>query len=401
MLKKILAFTFAAALLPPFGAGEAAGNPFADVPAGHWAYAALVELDKAGALHQSQPYDGTRIITRYELAQMVGAAMAHREGSKDEGQTVILSKLTSEFAEELDNLGVRIGELEQKQDNLRFNGQIRWHYAENHRSEHSIKDRHELRSRLYLTGKVNDEWNYYAMFENIQNLRSNAEENKTGFERAYVMGPVGEAELTAGAFGLMLAEGNIYDSGIDAVRLRFGDVVKYSLLYGRADVVRENKLYVATASYKDYDYDVALGWHRVDYDEGVPGDNTIWTAGGNYDFGNYSLGAIYLNASERDAKGDRDGYVLTLKHGRVKGWRPHTYELYARLYDQPQHTYLAHGMNGLAGYMEGFKGYSLGAQYALRENIVLGIEYYELRDKITDERNRTIWTQVNFDFRND
>ena len=83
----------------------------------------------------------------------------------------------------------------------------------------------------------------------------------------------------------MLAEGNIYDSGIDAVRLRFGDVVKYSLLYGRADVVRENKLYVATASYKDYDYDVALGWHRVDYDEGVPGDNTIWTAGGNYAFG--------------------------------------------------------------------------------------------------------------------
>ena len=55
-------------------------------------------------------------------------------------------------------------------------------------------------------------------------------------------------------------------------------------------------------------------------------------------------------------------------------------------------------MNGLAGYMDGFKGYSVGAQYAIAKNIVFGLEYYDLKDKITNEKNRTIWTQVIFDF---
>ena len=51
--------------------------------------------------------------------------------------------------------------------------------------------------------------------------------------------------------------------------------------------------------------------------------------------------------------------------------------------------------------MDGFKGYCIGAQYALAENTILGIEYYDLRDKITDEKNKTIWTQVIFDFKID
>ena len=48
--------------------------------------------------------------------------------------------------------------------------------------------------------------------------------------------------------------------------------------------------------------------------------------------------------------------------------------------------------------MDGFKGYSVGAQYAIAKNIVFGLEYYDLKDKITNEKNRTIWTQVIFDF---
>ena len=211
-------------------------------------------------------------------------------------------------------------------------------------------------------------------------------------------GRLGGAKVTGGVFGNLLAEGNIYDTSFDGIKLDFGDVIKYSLLYGNADIERDNKLFAATASYKDYDYDAAVGYHHIKYDVGNPAANTIWSAGGNYDFGNYSFGAMYLRASEQDAKGDRDGYVLTLTHGRLKEWRAHTYEIYAKYYDQSVHTYLAHTMNGLAGYMDGFKGYSIGAQYAVAKNIVFGLEYYDLKDKITDEKNRTIWTQFIFDF---
>ena len=398
MIKKIAVMTFAATLLMAPAAFAATANPFADVPKGHWAYASLAKLEQGSILAADKDFDGNKIITRYEMAQLVGAALANKDKYNADVQQNVLPKLSAEFAEELKNFGVRIGKLEAAEDNVNFTAQIRWHYVDNYRSKHDSSDDHQLRSRIYINGKVNETWDYHAMLENKQDLHTNAEEGKTGFERAYVTGRLGGAKVTGGVFGNLLAEGNIYDTSFDGIKLDFGDVIKYSLLYGNADIERDNKLFAATASYKDYDYDAAVGYHHIKYDIGNPAANTIWSAGGNYDFGNYSFGAMYLRASEQDAKGDRDGYVLTLTHGRLKEWRAHTYEIYAKYYDQSVHTYLAHTMNGLAGYMDGFKGYSIGAQYAVAKNIVFGLEYYDLKDKITDEKNRTIWTQFIFDF---
>ena len=398
MIKKIAVMTFAATLLIAPAAFAATANPFADVPKGHWAYASLAKLEQGSILAADKDFDGNKIITRYEMAQLVGAALANKDKYNADVQQNVLPKLSAEFAEELKNFGVRIGKLEAAEDNVNFTAQIRWHYVDNYRSKHDSSDDHQLRSRIYINGKVNETWDYHAMLENKQDLHTNAEEGKTGFERAYVTGRLGGAKLTGGVFGNLLAEGNIYDTSFDGIKLDFGDVIKYSLLYGNADIERDNKLFAATASYKDYDYDAAVGYHHIKYDVGNPAANTIWSAGGNYDFGNYSFGAMYLRASEQDAKGDRDGYVLTLTHGRLKEWRAHTYEIYAKYYDQSVNTYLAHTMNGLAGYMDGFKGYSIGAQYAVAKNIVFGLEYYDLKDKITDEKNRTIWTQFIFDF---
>lgn len=398
MIKKIAVMTFAATLLMAPAAFAATANPFADVPKGHWAYASLAKLEQGSILAADKDFDGNKIITRYEMAQLVGAALANKDKYNADVQQNVLPKLSAEFAEELKNFGVRIGKLEAAEDNVNFTAQIRWHYVDNYRSKHDSSDDHQLRSRIYINGKVNETWDYHAMLENKQDLHTNAEEGKTGFERAYVTGRLGGAKLTGGVFGNLLAEGNIYDTSFDGIKLDFGDVIKYSLLYGNADIERDNKLFAATASYKDYDYDAAVGYHHIKYDIGNPAANTIWSAGGNYDFGNYSFGAMYLRASEQDAKGDRDGYVLTLTHGRLKEWRAHTYEIYAKYYDQSVNTYLAHTMNGLAGYMDGFKGYSIGAQYAVAKNIVFGLEYYDLKDKITDEKNRTIWTQFIFDF---
>ena len=398
MFRKIILMTFATTMFLTLAAEAAAANPFADVPKGHWAYASLMRLEQDHVLPGGKDYDGNKIITRYEMAQLVGAALAHKNEYSSYSQQNVLPSLSAEFADELNNLGVRIAKLEAGDDNVNFNGQIRWHYVDNYRSRHDSDDNHQLRSRLYINGKVNETWDYHAMLENKQDFHTNAEEGKTAFERAYVTGPLGGAKVTAGVFGNLMAEGNIYDTSFDGIKFEFGDVVKYSLLYGEADIERDNKMFVATASYKDYDYDAAFGYHRISYDEGKPLDNTIWSAGYNYDFGNYTLGAMYLRASEKDAHGDRDGYVLTLTHGRLKEWRAHTYDIYAKYYDQSVNTYLAHTMNGLAGYMDGFKGYSVGAQYAIAKNIVFGLEYYDLKDKITNEKNRTIWTQVIFDF---
>ena len=99
-----------------------AANPFSDVPAGHWAYDAVNKLAAEGVVegYPGGTYGGDRLMTRYEMAQIVAKAMA-------KGANV--DKLAAEFAGELDSLGVRIANLEKKADNFKVAGNIRTHYA--------------------------------------------------------------------------------------------------------------------------------------------------------------------------------------------------------------------------------------------------------------------------------
>ena len=48
-------------------------------------------------------------------------------------------------------------------------------------------------------------------------------------------------------------------------------------------------------------------------------------------------------------------------------------------------------MNGRGGWMQGFKGVGLGVYYTLAENLVAGLEYYNLRDITTNAKNYTWW----------
>ena len=56
-----------------------AANPFSDVPAGHWAYDAVNKLAAEGVVegYPDGTYGGDRLMTRYEMAQIVAKAMAN------------------------------------------------------------------------------------------------------------------------------------------------------------------------------------------------------------------------------------------------------------------------------------------------------------------------------------
>ena len=134
-----------AALLP----GAYAANPFADVPAGHWAYESINKLAAAGVIegYGDDTFRGDRLMTRYEMAQIVAKAMA-------KGANV--DRLTAEFADELEALGVRVASLEKKSDNVKVTGEAYYYYARANRNvtEHEKKFENELRTRLYLTGNI-------------------------------------------------------------------------------------------------------------------------------------------------------------------------------------------------------------------------------------------------------
>ena len=161
-MKKSLVLAMAMAL--GVTASAYAANPFSDVPAGHWAYDSISKLAAAGVIegYGDATFGGDKLMTRYEMAQIVAKAMA-------KGANV--DKLAAEFADELDNLGVRVANLEKKADNVKIAGNIRYEYA--HRSgdmgkKNGAVAKNRLRSRLYVSGQVNDDWSYTARLENNQ-----------------------------------------------------------------------------------------------------------------------------------------------------------------------------------------------------------------------------------------
>ena len=254
-MKKSLVLAMAMAL--GVSATAFAANPFSDVPAGHWAYASVAKLAAAGIIdgYPDGTFKGDNLMTRYEMAQIVAKAYAKGAIGADD-------KLMAEFADELDNLGVRVAKLEKKADNVKITGEARFGYKDldaklsspfmegideeapfvpglkfGHNSVKAKAHEAALRTRLYLSGTVNDDWTYGAMIQNTQYLDTNAQESDTKFRRAFVNGKMGEVELTAGRQAFTIGEGYVADLTGDAIKVDFGNKLKTTLFAGRFDSV--------------------------------------------------------------------------------------------------------------------------------------------------------------------
>ena len=178
-MKKSLVLAMAMAL--GVTASAYAANPFSDVPAGHWAYDSINKLAAAGVIegYGDATFGGDKLMTRYEMAQIVAKAMA-------KGANV--DKLAAEFADELDNLGVRVANLEKKADNVKVTGELRYKYMSQDGEVNDSNHDTDLRSRIWVNGQINDDWSYTGMLENTQILSDNAGNEDTEFKRAYVEG---------------------------------------------------------------------------------------------------------------------------------------------------------------------------------------------------------------------
>ena len=408
-MKKSLVLAMAMAL--GVTASAYAANPFSDVPAGHWAYDSINKLAAAGVIegYGDTTFGGDKLMTRYEMAQIVAKAMA-------KGANV--DKLAAEFADELDNLGVRVANLEKKADNVKITGEMRYHYVEHDGVDKDGKDfsyATQLRSRIWVNGQINDDWKYTGMIENIQDLKNNTGDETTKFQRAYVNGKLGGLAVQAGRYHAKWSEGNVYDNRFDGVQVAYGKDVKLTAGYGKAahttgletspKAANAKDTYYAELSGKVENLSLAAGYYKFeDVKEVKDIDDTIWTVAANYAFDkNFKLGAMYLNGDKDGYKGDDDGFVVTASYKGAKAAKAGSWGLVAKYYDQGASTYIDHTMNGLADNKlftgdEGFKGYSVAANYTFAKNIVGQVEYYDLEQKEGTKDAQTLWSQVVFTF---
>ncbi|KUK39065.1 MAG: S-layer protein [Synergistales bacterium 54_24] len=169
-MKKFFAL-LAVAVLVAFAAPAFAANPFVDVPMNHWAYDALSQLAAKGII-QGYPdgsFKGNQPMTRYEMATAVARALAVLDMDKASKEDVeMLKRLVVEFKDELDALGVKVDELDERvavlEENLggwRFYGELRFtgEWADEENQYRNVVGDTEFdldRYRLWMTRKVDD-----------------------------------------------------------------------------------------------------------------------------------------------------------------------------------------------------------------------------------------------------
>ena len=198
----------------------AAANPFADVPADHWAYDAVSELQAKGVINGyavDNTFRGNQNMTRYEMAQIVAKAMAKvsTSGSNVSGaDKAMVDKLAAEFKDELANLGVRMDNLEARMDNVKWSGWVRYEYKTRAQKEPTSKRSTAQRIKLRLTPtmKINDQWTAHARMEygmDANSAHASTAANWDGgyagtqfrVDQAWVDGKLGKATVKLGRFG--------------------------------------------------------------------------------------------------------------------------------------------------------------------------------------------------------
>ncbi|HJA51183.1 MAG TPA: porin [Candidatus Fusicatenibacter intestinipullorum] len=402
-MKKSLVLAMAMAL--GVTASAYAANPFSDVPAGHWAYDAVNKLAAAGVVdgYPDGTYGGDKLMTRYEMAQIVAKAMA-------KGANV--DKLAAEFADELDSLGVRVANLEKKSDNVKITGQFRASYKDV--SGDVDGDTAALRTRLWVNGQVNEDWTYTGMFENTQTITDEKGNDDVELKRAYLEGRLGGLDVTAGRWNEVTFTGNVLDTNIDGVKVSYGDKVK---VFGMAAKgasgdnvgylnLSEDRLYIAGVTADMGAVDAYAAYFETDSSKVVGGDNMdkeIWNVGFNYNFApDFTLAAEYMRGNEDYYNTDKDGWWADLAWKGASADEPGSYGLHVGYFDQSANAYLTPTTDGFYAdtliFEQGYKGWNVGASYAVAKNIVAVVNYYDFEAKESGEDAETIFSELYFTF---
>ena len=397
-----------------------AANPFTDVPAGHWAYDSISKLAAAGVIegYGDDTFRGDRLMTRYEMAQIVARAMA-------KGANV--DKLAAEFADELEKLNVRVSALEKKSDNVKITGEIRYRWAERGGRFYGNRQvEHALRSRLYFNGKVNDNWNYVGRISNDeQNFRDDIGNERTTFDVAKMEGRVGGVNVVAGRDDDVFADGYIYDGKHDAIKLSYGDKWYINGAYGKLTDLNDNVGAVRPNYYTKKFGAVEIGSNiegafangKIGYlkaDSGnlsdFPDKVGIFYLAANLNVAkDLAFDAMYLR-SNRDQtvgmvptgeKSSKNGYVLGLSYKGADEAEPGSWGLSLNYYNQGRGTYLAHTIDGETGFQSGFKGWAFGGDVTVAKNMVFSAKYYDTKAKNSNgldagaDRAKVIWSEFN------
>ena len=406
----------------------AAANPFSDVPADHWAYDAVSQLAADGVIegYGDTTFRGNQNITRYEMAQMIAKAMAKSDVSA--ADKALIDKLAAEFSDELNNLGVRVSNLERNADMVKWNGQARYRYwSQRYEKENGSKDKKnkdQLTFRFEPTAEVNANWHVKARIDASADPSEDGSANMA-VKRVWAQGDYRNFQVKLGKLPLASTEtaGMLFDDQFSGAQLTFGNKLKATLEAGRwnlanganaqsaikraADSLDDaanyqgimlngttGKLY-GGAAYRHFS---SAAFTQIN-DDASSDDANLWSVGAGYKFDhNWDLSGAYAKNTEADTDATAHNIQLNYKGAQKanKGsWGAYTAYRYmgqnvafAPLYEM----FLTNsGMNNV-------KGWEVGAEYIPFTNVLSKIQYFNGKKLDSDRDAEGLFGQVNFFF---
>ena len=436
MSKKTLVSAITAALV--VGAASttfAANNPFSDVPADSWAYDAVSTLAADGVIdgYPDGTYQGQNTMTRYEMAQIVARAMAKTDLEK--ADKVLVDKLAAEFADELDNLGVRVADLEKKSDNVVWKGELRYRYVDASSDavskitgkKYNDNDTSQVMFRLEPKAYIGDT-GWTANVRVDYEMKADEDANgKTVVARAYAKGPIGHnTTVTAGRIPLLDTYGMLLDEHMSGAQIDIasGSDKNFttSLLAGRYNPGHDNPdilpgqtlkdftadFYAAQFNYKSEKFDAnamyavmtniepgSTNWGTwagqtvYDYDK-----MNIWSVGGLYRFdNNWGLLGQYAVNTESDNSDDKQAYMAELQYKNANIADPGSWGAYVA------YRHFGKDVTIATTYKDVFnnqKGFAIGASYVPVENLLASVKYFDGKDIDSDTDADRFYLNLDF-----
>ena len=264
MKKNLVSALTAACVLGTAGMAAAAANPFSDVPSDHWAYDAVTQLAKDGVVegYGDSTYRGGQEITRYEMAQIVAKAMAKEDISK--ADKALVDKLAAEFSDELNNLGVRVANLEKKTDNVKWTGEARYTYSSSRHANQAKTNKNEMLFRLEPSAQINEHWTARTRIDYTQDMNSSKNVTNVLSDRAWVSGQYGNLQLNFGKMpyfsqadqGMILGAD---DASLSGGQIIFGNVLKTKITIGRYNQDQKDPVLDTTGDFRAIELDYNAG----------------------------------------------------------------------------------------------------------------------------------------------
>ena len=410
----------------------AAANPFADVPADHWAYDAVAQLVQDGIIngYGNGTYVGDQNMSRYEMAQIVAKAMAKSDAA-DNNNKALIDKLAAEFSDELANLGVRVADLEAKTDNVKWEGFVRYDWNTTNfaaKGEHRDPEANVLKLRLEPTMTINENWTAHARIDADFQKDDVSDNVKKDISRAWTEGQYGKFNVKLGRFGTFsdASHGLVMDDNVTGAEFTYAPSENWKVkataartaglsdrIAKSADNKNEATYWAVEANYANGKWDAGLGYHNVlathTYQK-LGEDNGsyhIIDLGVGYAFDkNVKLTGDYAKGSSQNLKENaaNNAYSIQLNYKGADAADAGSWGAYVAYRQLAPFATLVPTYDFKAGYA-GFytlKGWEIGADYTFAKNIVATAKYFNGKDTGAkagaDDKATGVFTRVDFLF---